>query len=175
MSNIASNYLVTGKEATRHGTSHPSIVPYQTFQSKDGHIMIGAGMFLIISMNYFNRYNLGNDGQFKPLAKALGKDNWINDEKFSTNANRVKHRNQLVEELSQILSEDSVDNWCRKFEGNIFSFGPVNNMQRTFEHPQSIARNVVTEIEHPRIGNLKITSPAVKYGEDKMKVRLPPP
>lgn len=41
--NIASNYLIGGKEAHRHGTAHPSIVPYQVFPCKDGYIMIGAG------------------------------------------------------------------------------------------------------------------------------------
>ena len=43
LANIASNYLIAGKEAGRHGTAHPSIVPYQVFPCKDGFLMIGAG------------------------------------------------------------------------------------------------------------------------------------
>ncbi|TIB73945.1 CoA-transferase family III [Wallemia mellicola] len=174
LANIASNYLISGKEAERQGTSHPSIVPYQTFTASDGYIMIGAG----------------NDKQFVSLAEVLGKDEWNSDERYKTNASRVKYRDELVGQLNCILSKQSIDYWLKKFKGSRyvflfyftfltkkrrFSFGPINNIQRTFAHPQSLARNVVTEIEHPRIGNVKLTAPAIGYSGEKLKITKPPP
>jgi len=54
-------------------------------------------------------------------------------------------------------------------------FGPINNIQQTFAHPQAVARGVTVEVEHPRAGKIKLVAPAVSYNGEKMKVRLPPP
>ncbi|TIA90607.1 hypothetical protein E3P81_02386 [Wallemia ichthyophaga] len=160
LANIASNYLVTGQEATRQGTSHPSIVPYQTFPTLDGQIMIGAG----------------SDVQFESLSGILGKREWLEGE-WTSNAGRVRHRTALVGELDTIISSHSTQHWLDTFsEAKArFSFGPINNIAQSFEHPQSLARGVVTEVDHPRIGALKLTAPAVGYGGKRLEVHRPPP
>ncbi|TIA87485.1 hypothetical protein E3P99_03132 [Wallemia hederae] len=161
LANIASNYLITGKEATRHGTAHPSIVPYQTFATADGQIMIGAG----------------SDVQFESLAHVLNRLEWLQGDKFVSNAGRVKNRGELLGELSQMLKKHNTAHWLEtfKFSKVRFSYGPINNMQQTFEHPQAVARDVVTEVEHPRIGNIKLTSPAVGYSGERLQVTRAPP
>ncbi|KAI9466121.1 CAIB BAIF family enzyme [Lactarius psammicola] len=160
LANIASNYLISGKEAQRHGTAHPSIVPYQVFPCKDGYILIGAG----------------NDKQFKLFAdKILGQPELGSDTRFSTNGARVANRELLVKIITDTLMQRPLSHWLGLFDGLGVPYGPINNIQQTFEHPQAIARGVVVEVEHPRAGKIKLVGPAVTYNGKKMPVNRPPP
>src|ERR1043166_8688684 len=93
--NIGSNYLIANKEATRMGTSHPSIVPYQKFKTKDNFIIIGGG----------------NDRQFKILCNAIGKEDLLLDERFKSNSDRVKNRKELIDLLQKKFIENDTEYW----------------------------------------------------------------
>ncbi|KAF9046468.1 CAIB/BAIF family enzyme [Panaeolus papilionaceus] len=160
LANIASNYLIAGQEASRHGTAHPSIVPYQVFPCKDGFLMIGAG----------------NNKQFKALSeKALNRPELADDARFATNEARVKNRTELVDIITNTLVQRDREYWLKQFTGLGVPFGPINNIEETFQHPQAIARQVTVEVEHERAGKIKLVAPAVSYNGRKMEVRLPPP
>lgn len=160
LANIASNYLIASKEASRHGTAHPSVVPYQVFKCKEGFLMIGAG----------------NNKQFRLLAeKVLEDPSLATDPKFIDNNARVKNRTELVQVITNKLMEHDRDYWLKKFTGLGIPFGPINNIQQTFEHPQAVARQVTVEVEHPRAGKIKLVAPAVSYNGQKMPVNRPPP
>ncbi|KAF9561352.1 Hpt, histidine phosphotransferase protein [Agrocybe pediades] len=160
LANIASNYLIAGKEASRHGTAHPSIVPYQVFPCKDGFIMIGAG----------------NNRQFKTLAEKVFEDpSLATNPKFATNDARVENRAELLQIITDALMKHDKQYWLERFTGLGVPFGPINNIKQTFEHPQAIARKVTVEVEHARAGKIKLVGPAVTYNGQKMEVRLPPP
>ncbi|PAV17317.1 CAIB BAIF family enzyme [Pyrrhoderma noxium] len=160
LANIASNYLIAGQEASRHGTAHPSIAPYEVFECRDGFIMFGAG----------------NNKQFSILAeKILGDPAIATDQRFNTNTNRVANRDALKEIITGVLMTQDRDHWLEKFKGLGIPFGPINNIQQTFEHPQAKARGVVVEVEHPRAGTIKLVGPAVAYNGKKMPVNRPPP
>ncbi|CAG8643400.1 4538_t:CDS:2, partial [Dentiscutata erythropus] len=120
LANIASNYLISNGEAVRMGTSHPSIVPYQVFPTKDSFIMIGAG----------------NDRQFKILCQTINQENLLQDSRFKTNASRVQHRKELISLLKSKFQEEDTDHWLEKFFDKGIPFAPINNIQKTFEHPQ---------------------------------------
>ncbi|KAF8895278.1 Hpt, histidine phosphotransferase protein [Infundibulicybe gibba] len=160
LANIASNYLISGQEATRHGTAHPSVVPYQVFPCRDGFLMIGAG----------------NNKQFKILAeRALDRPQLASDPRFATNDARVANRTELVEAIEAALMQHDRQYWLERFTGLGVPFGPINNIKQTFEHPQAIARQVTVEVDHPRAGKIKLVGPAVSYNGQKMPVRRPPP
>ncbi|KAG6832016.1 hypothetical protein H0H92_006052 [Tricholoma furcatifolium] len=160
LANIASNYLIAGKEAGRHGTAHPSIVPYQVFPCKDGFLMIGAG----------------NNKQFKLLAEhILSNSALAADPRFATNEARVANRDELIRIISDTLLKEDRSHWIERFTGLGVPFGPINNIKQTFDHPQAIARQVTVEVEHPRAGKIKLVAPAVSYNGKKMDVRMPPP
>lgn len=160
LANIASNYLVAGQEAGRHGTSHPSIVPYQVFPCKDGFIMIGAG----------------NEKQFSLLAtKILKRPELAKDPKFSTNAARVANRKELLQIITDTLKQRERDFWLQEFTGVGIPFGPINNIKQTFEHPQAVARGVAVDVDHPRAGKVKLVAPAVTYNGQRMPVKRAPP
>ena len=81
--NIGANYLLAGSEGKRWGTAHASIVPYQAFETANGHVIVGAL----------------NDGQFRSLCKRFGRTDLMEDQRFTTNPLRVKHREQLIDSL----------------------------------------------------------------------------
>jgi len=160
LANIASNYLIAGSESGRHGTSHPSIVPYQVFPCKNGFLMIGAG----------------NDKQFKLLAeKVLQAPELCADPRFSNNSARVANRLELVRIMTNTLMQHGRDYWLKRFDGLGVPFGPINTIQQTFSHPQAIARGVTVETDHPRAGRIKLVAPPVSYNGKKMQVTRPPP
>ncbi|KZT52469.1 CAIB/BAIF family enzyme [Calocera cornea HHB12733] len=160
LANIASNYLIADQEASRHGTQHPSIVPYQVFLCKDGFVMVGAG----------------NDRQFKILAEQiLEQPELVEDDRFTTNTLRVRNRVVLCGLIQDYLMEHPREYWLAKFEGKGVPFGPINNIQQTFEHPQAVARGITVDVEHPRAGTIKLVAPAVQYNGVRMPISRPPP
>ncbi|KAI9568383.1 Hpt, histidine phosphotransferase protein [Boletus coccyginus] len=160
LANIASNYLIAGQEASRHGTAHPSIVPYQVFPCQDSFLMIGAG----------------NDKQFRLLtATILQKPELADDDRFSTNTARVANREALVDIISAALKRHNRDYWIERLTGLGIPFGPINNISQTFAHPQAIARESTVEIDHPRAGKVRMVASPVTYNGKRMPVRRPPP
>ncbi|KIJ17941.1 hypothetical protein PAXINDRAFT_111696 [Paxillus involutus ATCC 200175] len=160
LANIASNYLIGGNEASRHGTAHPSIVPYQVFPCKDGFLMIGAG----------------NNKQFKLLTTTiLRRPELADDVRFSTNAARVANRKELIGLISAALKQRDRNYWIEQLTGLGIPFGPINNISQTFAHPQVIARESTVEIDHPRAGKVRMVAPPVTYNGKRMPVRRPPP
>lgn len=156
LANIGANYLIAGQEATRWGTSHPSIVPYQVFPTKDSYIMLSAG----------------NDGQFGILCgpDVFNRPEWLADDRFSKNAQRVANRDLMIELITKVLSEHTTEEWVERLTGKGLPFAPINNIAQTFAHPQAKARNVVEEVEHPRAGKIKLAAAAVTYDGEKPKV-----
>ncbi|KAJ7288543.1 CoA-transferase family III domain-containing protein [Mycena rebaudengoi] len=160
LANIASNYLIAGQEASRYGTAHPSVVPYQVFPCKDGFLMIGAG----------------NNRQFVTLAeKILEYPALASDPRFASNEARVANREELVRVITEALVKHDRDYWLKRFTGLGVPFGPINNIKQTFEHPQAVARGVTVDVDHPRAGKIKLVAPAVSYNGEKMRVTRPPP
>lgn len=159
LANVASSYLVAGQEAKRWGTAHPSIVPYQVFGTSNSFLMVGAG----------------NDGQFRKLTNALGRPELADDERYRSNGQRVKHRDELIERLSDMFATKTTEQWCEQIGKLGIPIAPIRNIEQTFNHPQALGRDVVVEVDHPRAGRIKINAPAVRYGEAKMRVVRPPP
>lgn len=157
--NIGSNYLNSGKEATRWGTAHESIVPYEAFPTKDGYFTIGTG----------------SNVQFSELCKKIGHPELTKDLKYLTNSTRVKHRNELITFLRSILKTKTNKEWNEIFEGSSFPCGPVNSLKDTFNDPHIKAIGLVQTVKHPIGGDVNIVGPPVQYSEGGNCIRLPPP
>ncbi len=158
LANVGSNYLVAGIEAKRLGTKHPSIVPYQMFNTKNGHLVICAG----------------NDSQYHKLCQKLGCKELENPE-YRTNQLRVQNRNQLISLLSNIFVQKSTQEWVRILENDGVPFAPVNNLKQTFDHPQVIHRDIVKTVDHPTAGKIKLVGPPIKYSSTKAEIYRAPP
>jgi formyl-CoA transferase len=159
LANIASNYLVAGKEATRWGTAHESIVPYQVFPTADRPIAIAVA----------------NQKLWLHFCECVGKPEWSNDPRFESNAARVENRNALLPMIEDVFANKGCDEWMEIFVGAAIPAGPVNYMEHLFRDPQLLHRQMVAEVPHPTIGDLRLCGVPIKYSETPGAVRLHPP
>ncbi len=159
LANIASNYLVAGREASRWGTAHESIIPYQVFDTEDQPIAIAVA----------------NQKLWIRFCKVIGKEAWIDDPRFESNPKRVENRDVLLPLVSEVMAQKTCDNWVALFVAASIPCGPVNNMERLFADPQVHHRGMLAEVPHPTIGTLRLTGIPIKYSETPQSIRLPPP
>ena len=145
--NIGAAFLMAGEGAQRWGSAHASIVPYQSFPVRDGYFTISGN----------------NDEQFAKLAKVFGRPDWPQDSRFSTNANRVKNRNALVSEIEQIMLTKTIAEWEELFKDSGIPAGPVNDLSRVFDHPQTKALGIIKSIHHPKLGEIKVVGTPVSF------------
>ncbi len=159
LANAGSNFLVSGVVPQRHGTAHPNIVPYQAFQAADESLIIAVG----------------NDGQFVKFCDAIGRPDLATDPRFATNAARVENREKLVPLLAAEVARRPAAEWLQKLEGVNVPCGPVNTIDRVFDDPQTIAREMLMEVPHPTIGPLKLAGSPLKLASIDHPPRRPPP
>lgn len=159
LSHVASNYLITGERPARFGNEHPTISPYQVFKAKDKYFAIGAG----------------NDLQWVKFCKAIGREDWITDERFATNPKRVENRDALTPLLQKIFETKSAAEWIEMGDQIGLPAAPINALDEVFADPQVVARDCVVEVDHPTAGRIKIAASPLKIPTSPTSVRYPPP
>ncbi len=126
LANQASNYLVGGTVPGRLGNAHPNIVPYQTFETADGHIIMAVG----------------TDRQFKEYCVIIGAGDVADDERFKTNRGRVENRAALIPLLAGPMKARTTAQWVAAFEAAAVPCGPINTIDQMFADPQVLARGL---------------------------------
>ncbi|TAK10728.1 MAG: CoA transferase [Anaerolineae bacterium] len=159
LSYVASNYLVSRHEPKRLGNAHPNIVPYQSFRASDKYFAVAAG----------------NDGQWAKLTAAMGKPEWATDERFATNAARVKNREVIVPLLAEAFTARPAAEWMEIFDVAGIPAAPINSIREVFEHEQVVARERVRHIPHPTAGTIPQIASPMNFPDAPLAMRLPPP
>lgn len=157
--NIGSNYLMSGDIPKRLGNQHANIVPYQTFPTQDGEMVIAVG----------------NDHQFKKLCQILGKPELAEMEKFKSNPDRVQHRNELIPLLEEVLITKPTSYWQEKCNEQKIPCGPIQNIEQVANDPQLAARNMFMTTEHPTAGTIKMIGSPLKLSRTPVTLRHHPP
>ncbi|XP_032529946.2 succinate--hydroxymethylglutarate CoA-transferase [Danaus plexippus] len=159
MINIANIYLNCGIEAQRWGTAHANLVPYQAFKTMDGDIVIGTG----------------SNAQFVDFCTLINREDLILDDRFKDNASRVRHRDEIVRIIGEVMITKTRKEWTQIFRNASFPNGPVNNMRDVFndEHVREI--ELVKELQHEKAGTIKTVGPPTVYSEGGNSVRFAPP
>ncbi|MSP38100.1 MAG: CoA transferase [Deltaproteobacteria bacterium] len=157
--NVGSNYLISGKTPERWGNAHPTIVPYQSFQTADSFLVLGAASETI----------------WKRLCPALGKADLADDPRFEKNANRVENRKELIDILSTVFMSRSTEDWVNVLTEADVPCAPVQTIDQVFAAPQVLHRNMLVEVDHPTAGKLRMAGIPVKFSATPASVRLPPP
>ncbi len=118
-----------------------------------------------------------NDKQFLKLCTLLGQPSLASEVRFNDSQARVDNRDALTKILNSLFITKTTDEWMALFDGTGLPYGPINNMQRVFEHPQTEAREMVHEVpyEHATSGKLCLLGPAVKMSDTKPTIRRRPP
>jgi crotonobetainyl-CoA:carnitine CoA-transferase CaiB-like acyl-CoA transferase len=130
------NYLATGTAPARLGNAHPNIVPYQSFATADGDIILAVG----------------NDDQFRRFCAFAEVPELPQDERFRSNDGRVRNRGALTGLLAPILRAKPSRHWIEGLEAHNVSCGPINTIDQVFADPQVQARGMRIEMPHPAVG-----------------------
>jgi crotonobetainyl-CoA:carnitine CoA-transferase CaiB-like acyl-CoA transferase len=156
--NVAQNALVTGGQPERHGNAHPNIVPYQDFETASGRIAVAAG----------------NDGLFRALCAAIGREDLPRDERFATNAARVQHRRELIPELQRVLRERPAEEWVGLLDAAGVPVGKVRSVPEALEAAAGAGRPATMRVDHPTIGELELVGSPI-WGPTESSASRPPP
>jgi crotonobetainyl-CoA:carnitine CoA-transferase CaiB-like acyl-CoA transferase len=126
LANIALNFRVSDEVPLRMGNAHPSVVPYQVFETSDGHMIIAVG----------------NDSQFAHFVAALGLVDLATDDRFRTNAGRVDHREDLIPLLAKAMKTRTTAAWEALLNAVNVPAGPINTIEQALSDPQAQFRGL---------------------------------
>ncbi len=159
LANQTMNYLVSGLAPKRMGNAHPNIVPYQDFPTADGDMILA----------------IGNDGQFVRFCAVAGHPEWAGDERFSSNAARVRNRQQLIPLLRQTTVLRSTAEWIAELEKAAVPCGPINDLAAVFADPQVLARGIRLDLPHASGGRAPQVANPINLSATPVDYRKAPP
>ncbi|VBB10894.1 CaiB/BaiF CoA transferase family protein [Burkholderia stabilis] len=159
LANMNTNFLASGKPPVRWGNAHPNIVPYQTFQTSDGWIIVAVG----------------NDGQFRKFVEAGGQPELADDERFATNPSRVRHRDTLVPILAEMVKARGKADWIGALEAAGVPCGPINDLDEVFDNEQVVARGMQVSLPHPCGADVKLVRNPIRMSATPPDARTAPP
>jgi formyl-CoA transferase len=159
LSNVSSNYLISGEEAQRFGNGHPNIVPYQAFHTKDGYVVVSCG----------------NDRLYQALCRLLGREDLAADPRFATNPQRVRNREELVPILQEEFLQRKTDEWLPELRAAGIPCGPINSVSQIYNDPHIQARGFVWECDHPTAGRIKLSGSPIRLSETPARLYKAPP
>jgi crotonobetainyl-CoA:carnitine CoA-transferase CaiB-like acyl-CoA transferase len=160
LANMASGHIVTGDEPPRLGTAHPSLAPYQLFETSDGDFVLAVG----------------NDGQFRALCeKVIGRADLAADPRFSTSRDRVLNRDALVPELIEVFRRCPTAEWIAALQREKVPCGQLRNLKQVFASPEVAARGLVAQVPDARHGTVRLMrSPLGLRGTPPREPSAPP-
>lgn len=159
LANVAANHLVSGRPAGRYGNGHPNIVPYRTYVVADGELAVAVG----------------NDPQFARFAAVVGHPEWAGDARFVRNRDRVEHRELIDGLIQHELTTRTRAAWITAFAEAGIPVGPINSVAEALASEQAIARDMVTTVRHPEIGDVDLLGIPFRLAATPASVRRPPP
>ncbi|MGQ4807504.1 Acetyl-CoA:oxalate CoA-transferase [Candidatus Entotheonellaceae bacterium PAL068K] len=152
-------YFATGESPTRMGNQHPTITPYETYRCKDGYINLACG----------------NDAMWQRFCRVLEHQEWADDWRFATNADRVEHRQQLGALIEPVMLHKTSREWTLALRAAGIPCGPIQSVSQVCESSQARHRDMVVALEHPRAGRVKVTGVPIKLSDTPGAVTTPPP
>ena len=159
LANVASNHLISGKNAGRFGNGHPNIVPYTAYPTRDDMIAVAVG----------------NDGQFAKFAAVLGHAEWAGDPRFTKNPERVGSREAIDALITAELKREGAEHWIEQLTAAGIPCGRINSVAQALAAPHAIAREMVTSVEHPTAGTVKMLGIPFRFSDTPPSIRRAPP
>lgn len=159
LANQGMNYLYGHQVPQRMGNGHPNAVPYQDFPTKDGYMILA----------------IGNDGQFARFCRAAGRAEWAEDPRFSTNPERLAHREELLTLMRELTVQRGTREWVALLEQHAVPCGPINTVADVFEDPQVRARGMQIAMQHPQAGDVPLVASPIRLSDTPVTYRQTPP
>jgi crotonobetainyl-CoA:carnitine CoA-transferase CaiB-like acyl-CoA transferase len=149
-----------GREPVAEGSRHRHRAPYQAYRTSDGYVTIGAG----------------NDRLWARLChEVLHRPDLMDRPEYGSSRSRAEHADQLAGELEEILRGQPTASWVKALDTAGVPGGPVLTYSQALEQPQVEAREMVVEIDHPRIGRMHVLGMPAKLSETPATIRQPAP
>ena len=159
LNTIIGNHLADGKIPGPMGTAYNALTPYQTFHTKTKDFALAVG----------------SQKLWKTFCPAIGHPELTDDARYAVNQARTKNREALITTLQAIFMTRTFEEWEQTLLGSGVPFGALNNIAQVVEHPQVKARGSLVDIDHPRIGRIKIVGPVAKLSETPATIRTASP
>jgi crotonobetainyl-CoA:carnitine CoA-transferase CaiB-like acyl-CoA transferase len=159
LANVASNHLVSGRDARRFGNGHPNIVPYTAYAVADGMIAVAVG----------------NDAQFAKFAALLGKPEWASEPRYARNPDRIANRDELDAAIAGILGSASAEEWIARLGAAGIPSGRINSVAQALNDPHTVAREMVCTVQHPTAGEVRMLGIPIRFSDTPASVRCAPP
>jgi crotonobetainyl-CoA:carnitine CoA-transferase CaiB-like acyl-CoA transferase len=159
LSYMGTMWLTNGELPTRPGSSHDYTVPWQAFETKDGHVVVATRQEVF----------------WRRLCEAMGHAELADEPRFSTNALRVQNRAELVPRLEAIFRSRTVDEWIAALRKADVPAAPVNNLDRAFAEPPVAEREMIVEYDHPDVGRVRLPGNPIKMSGVRGTISKPAP
>lgn len=159
LANQGANFLASGAAPQRIGNAHPNIVPYQTFRTSDGDVILAAG----------------NDNLFRKFCTAAGCPALAGDARFTSNAERVANRDALVDLLAKVFLRRTTAEWVALLDAAGVPCGPINDIAQVFADPQVQARGMKIELEHALGSKAPLVRNPMRFSGTQLEFTIPPP
>jgi crotonobetainyl-CoA:carnitine CoA-transferase CaiB-like acyl-CoA transferase len=155
----ATAYFATRERPQRLGSGHPNLVPYQAYPAADGDFVIAVG----------------NQSLWERLCQVIGRDDLLEDVRFTTNADRVTNREALNAELEATLAKESVNHWCTLLGEAQVPVTPIRSLDEIYAAEQTHVLGMIGTVDHPIVGALEQIRFPVNYGGERPALRTAPP
>ena len=141
------------------GSAHPLNAPYEAFRTADGWLNLGAA----------------NQTNWERMLKVIDAEQLAEDPRFATNRTRMENRADLAAALAPYFKPETTQHWLEALEAAGVPAGPVLSIDEMHADPQTIARDMVPEVEHPVAGTVKTIGAPVKFHGTPGGVKRPAP
>ena len=152
---VSAIFLATGVSPGAIGSAHPMAAPYQAIQTANGWINIGAA----------------NQANWLRLVEVIDMSELADDPRFTNNVDRMQHIPELIDLLTTRLKQRSTNDWLARLEAVGVPAGPVLSIGDMLKDPQVLARDMVVEVEHSRLGPVKALGSPVKFSHTPTKIQ----
>ncbi len=161
LENAFARYFATGKVPVPMGTRHPVFTPFQAFQTQDDYIVLAMVG--------------GLHDQWPLYCAAIDRVDLIYDERFSTGELRTQHYQELEPILTQAMKTKTTQGWLDELSALGIPCGSINTIDKVAAHPQILARDMIVEVPHPRLGAFKAINSPIKLSRTPAEVARPAP
>lgn len=155
----AAVWFATQKSPTPTGSAHILTAPYQAFEASDGWINIGGA----------------NQANWERICDVLGQPQWRVDPRFATNSDRMAHLDELVALMNGVLRTRTRETWQVAFDAAGVPAGPVHTIGEALSHPQTLARGMVLELNHPQAGPTRAVGCPIHFSASPQRSSTPAP
>ena len=159
LANQNMNYLVSGVAPGRMGTAHPNLVPYQAFETRDSDLMLA----------------IGNDRQFADLLDCIGRPDLVSDPRYSNNAARIEHREELVALIADRFCRETTAYWLAELARRRIPAGPINDIGEVLGNEFAGERGIVRAVRNAAGDDVPIVSNPVDFSATPAIYERAPP